>query len=125
MKNKQAYPPGSGGLPSLGNVLQFRHNQLDFLLKHEQTYTRMATIFTGKSPIVVLFRPEHIRHILTEPLRNFTGRGVASDLVFGNLLLLSLIAHTFSKKVTQALHNLVSDSLITPTAIPMEELSMS
>jgi cytochrome P450 len=113
MKNKQAFPPGPGGLPFLGNVLQFRHNQLSFLLKLEQTYGRMATVYIGKTPIVLLFRPEHIRYILTENPRNFTSREVAGGLVFGNLLVLSLLARSFSKKVTQGLHNLVGDGLIT------------
>jgi hypothetical protein len=125
MKNKQVYPPGPGGLPLLRNVLEFRHNQLNFLLKLEQTYAPIATIYIGKSPITLLFRPEHIRYILTEIPRKFTSREVAGGLVFGNLLLLSMLARTFSKKVTWCLHNLVGDSLITPTAIPMEELSSS
>src|SRR5260370_22748877 len=113
MKNKQAYPPGPGGLPFLGNVLQFRHNQLNFLSKLEQTYGRMATVYIGKTPIVLLFRPEHIRYILTENPSNFTSREVAGGLVFGNLLVLSLLARSFSKKVTQGLHDLVGDGLIT------------
>src|SRR5436305_15348441 len=110
---RPALPPGPKGFPVLGNVLQFRHDQLGYLLKLEQTYGRMATVYIGKTPIVLLFRPEHIRYILTENPRNFTSREVAGGLVFGNLLVLSLLARSFSKKVTQALHNLVGDGLIT------------
>ena len=50
----------------------------------------MATIYIGKTPIIILFRPEHVRYILTENPRNFTNREVAGGLVFGNLLVLSL-----------------------------------
>ena len=113
MKNNHAYPPGPGRLPFLGNVLQFRHNQLNFLSKLEQTYGRMATVYIGKTPVVLLFRPEHIRYILTENPSNFTSREVAGGLVFGNLLVLSLLARSFSKKVTQGLHDLLGDGLLT------------
>ena len=88
MENKSTFPPGPKGLPFLGNVLQFRHDQLGFLLQLEQAYGRMATIHIGKTPIVLLFRPEHIRYILTENPRNFTNREVAGGLIFGNLLVL-------------------------------------
>jgi len=113
MENKRPFPPGPKGLPFLGNTLQFRHDQLGFLLQLEQTYGRMATISIGKTPIVLFFRPEHIRYFLTENPRNFTNREVAGGLIFGNLLVLSLLARSFTDKVTQGLHDLVGDSLLT------------
>lgn len=113
MENKHTLPPGPRGLPFLGNVLQFRHDQLSFLLKLEQTYGRMATVYIGKTPIVLLFRPEHVRYVLMENPRNFTSREVAGGLVFGNLLVLSLLARTFTNKVTQGLHDLLGDGLLT------------
>jgi cytochrome P450 len=113
MENKRPLPPGPKGLPFLGNTLQFRHDQLGFLLQLEQSYGRMATISIGKTPIVLFFRPEHIRYFLTENPRNFTNREVAGGLIFGNLLVLSLLARSFTDKVTQGLHDLVGDSLLT------------
>jgi len=113
MENKFTFPPGPKRLPFLGNVLQFRHDQLGFLLQLEQAYGRMATIYIGKTPIVLLFRPEHIRYILTENPRNFTNREVAGGLIFGKLLVLSLLARSFTDKVTQGLHDLVGDGLLT------------
>src|SRR6185312_9839926 len=113
MQHKHSFPPGPGGLPLLGNTLQFRRAQLNFLLHLEQTYGRMATIHIGKTPIVLLFRPEHIRYILTENPRNFTNREVAGGLVFGNLLVLSLLSRSFTDKVTQGLHDIVGDGLLT------------
>jgi cytochrome P450 len=73
----------------------------------------MATIHIGKTPIVLLFRPEHIRYILTENPRNFTNREVAGGLVFGNLLVLSLLSRSFTDKLTQGLHDIVGDGLLT------------
>ena len=113
MENKHDLPLGPKGLPFLGNTLQFRRDQLSFLLQLEQSYGRMATIHIGKTPIVLLFRPEHIRYILTENPRNFTNREVAGGLVFGNLLVLSLLSRTFTNKVTQGLHDIVGDGLLT------------
>ncbi len=113
MANRQVLPPGPKGLPFLGNTLQFRHNQLSFLLQLEQSYGRMATIYIGKTPIVLLFRPEHIRYILTENPRNFTSREVAGGLVFGNLFVLSLLSRNFTNKLTQGLHDIVGDGLLT------------
>jgi len=93
--------------------LQFRHNQLNFLLQLEQSYGRMATIYIGKTPIVLFFRPEHIRYILTENTRNFTNREVAGGLIFGNMLVLSLLARSFTDKVTRGLQDIVGDGLLT------------
>jgi cytochrome P450 len=73
----------------------------------------MATIYIGRTPVVLLFRPEHVRYVLTENPRNFTNREVAGGLVFGKLLLFSLLARTFSNKVAEGLRELVGDWLIT------------
>lgn len=113
MQSRQILPPGPKGFPFLGNVLQFRHDQLNYLLKLEQTYGRMATVSIGKTPIVLLFRPEHVRYVLTENPGNFTNREVAGGLIFGNLLVLTLLARNFTSKVTQGLHDLVGDGLLT------------
>lgn len=113
MQSRQILPPGPRGLPFLGNVLQFRHDQLSYLLQLEQTYGRMATLHIGKTPIVLLFRPEHVRYVLTENPRNFTNREVAGGLIFGNLLVLTLLARNFTNKVTRGLHDFVGDGLLT------------
>lgn len=113
MEKKSGLPPGPKGLPLLGNVLQFRHDQLSFLLKLQQTYGHMATIYIGRRPLVLFFRPEHIRYILTENPRNFTNREVAGGLVFGNLLVLSLLSRSFTSKLMRGLHDIVGDGLLT------------
>ena len=113
MENKHVLPPGPRTLPFLGNALQFRRDQLAFLLELERTYGRMATIYIGKTPIVLFFRPEHIRYILTENPRNFTSREVAGGLIFGNLLVLSLLARNFTDKAIQGLHDIIGDGLLT------------
>src|SRR5258708_1177096 len=113
MANRQALPPGPKGLPFLGNTLQFRHDQLSFLLQLEQSYGRMATVYIGKTPIVLFFRPEHIRYILTENPRNFTNREVAGGLIFGNMLVLSFLGRSFTDKVTRGLNDIVGDGLLT------------
>src|SRR5205085_5751167 len=108
-----ALPPRPRPLPFVGNILEFRRDQLGYLQRLQQTYGNMATIYIGKTPIVLLFRPEHIRYVLTENPRNFTSREVAGGLVFGKLLILSLLARNLTSKVTQGLHSLVGDSLLT------------
>jgi cytochrome P450 len=113
MADTQVLPPGPKGLPFLGNVLQFRNDQLNFLLEIQRTYGRMATIYIGKTPIVLLFRPEHVRYVLTENPRNFTNREVAGGLIFGNLLVLSLLAHNFTHKAIQGLEDIVGEGLLT------------
>ena len=113
MENKHALPPGPKGLPFLGNVLQFRHDQLRYLHELQRTYGNMATIYIGKTPVVILFRPEHVRYILTENPRNFTNREVAGGLIFGNMLILSLLARNFTDEVTGGLEALLGDGLLT------------
>jgi len=113
MENKHVLPPGPKGLPFLGNVLQFRHDQLNYLHGLQRTYGNMATIHGGKTPVVILFRPEHVRYILTENPRNFTNREVAGGLIFGNMLVLSLLARNFTDEVTGGLEALLGDGLLT------------
>ena len=106
-------PPGPRGIPLLGNVVQFRRDQLGFLLHLQRTYGGMATIAIGRTPVVVLFRPEHVRYVLTQQPENFTNREVAGGLVFGNMLMLSLLARSLGNRVTQGLQDLVGDGLLT------------
>ena len=108
-----ALPPGPRGLPLLGNVLRYRRNLLDYLLELERTYGRMATIRIGRTPVVLFFRPEHVRYVLVENPRNFTNREVAGGLVFGKLLVLSLLSRTFNRNIVQGLQDLIGDNVIT------------
>jgi cytochrome P450 len=69
-------PPGPARLPYIGNLLSLRLDPLGYLQRLQRTYGNMATIYFGKNPAVLLFRPEYIRYVLVEHPRDFSNRGV-------------------------------------------------
>ena len=82
MEPTSTLPPGPKGLPVVGNALQFQPDPLHFVRETQSQYGRMATIHIGKQPLVLFFRPEHVRYILTENPRNFVkpNRGGGANL---------------------------------------------
>jgi cytochrome P450 len=77
--SKTMLPPGPRRLPYIGNLLSLRQDPLGFLQQLQRTYGNMATIYIGKNPAVILFRPEHVRYVLVEHPRDFSNRGVLQD----------------------------------------------
>src|SRR5438045_7601967 len=73
---KTTLPPGPTRLPYIGNLLSLRQDPLGFFQQLHRTYGNAATIYLGKNPAVLLFRPEHVRYVLVEHPRNFSNRGV-------------------------------------------------
>jgi cytochrome P450 len=73
---KTMLPPGPARLPYIGNLLSLRLDPLGYLQRLQRTYGDMATIYFGKNPAVLLFRPEYIRYVLVEHPRDFSNRGV-------------------------------------------------
>ena len=71
MADTSLLPPGPRGLPLLGNAVDFQRRPLEFLREVQRAYGNLATIHVGNVPIVVFFRPEHVRYILMEHPRNF------------------------------------------------------
>src|SRR5881227_27362 len=69
-------PPSPRPLPYIGHLLPLRQDPLGFLQQLQRTYGNMATIYIGKNPAVLLFRPEHVRYVLVEHPRNFSNRRV-------------------------------------------------
>lgn len=79
--NKPTLPPGPRPLPLLGNVLDFRRDQLGYLEHLQRTYGDMVTMYIGNAPVLILFAPEYVRYVLTENPRNFTNREAAQGLL--------------------------------------------
>ncbi len=73
---KAVLPPGPARLPYIGNLLSLRLDTLGYLQRLQRAYGNMATIYFGKNPAVLLFRPEYIRYVLVEHPRDFSNRGV-------------------------------------------------
>jgi cytochrome P450 len=73
---KAVLPPGPARLPYIGNLLSLRQDPLGYLQRLQRTYGNMATIYFGKNPAVLLFRPEYVRFVLVEHPRDFYNRGV-------------------------------------------------
>ncbi len=71
-QHKPVFPPGPKARPIFGNLLEFARNQPLYLQKMQRIYGEMATMHIGKAPVVLLFRPEYVRYLLTENPRNFT-----------------------------------------------------
>ncbi len=97
-------PAGPKPLPYIGNVLEFRRDQLGYLEWLQRTYGDMATVYLGTTPVVMLFKPEHVRYILTENPRNFTSREVAFgilELIGDGLLTIDGEAHRQQRRLVQ------------------------
>ncbi len=104
IQQKTSLPPGPKALPILGNLLDFRSGQLEFVQRLHDTYGDMATIHMGKRPFVLLFRPEYIRYLLTENPRNFKTLQSGGDLpeVLGEgLLTIEGEAHRQQRRLVQ------------------------
>ncbi|WP_126600364.1 cytochrome P450 [Dictyobacter aurantiacus] len=71
-------PPGPKGLPFIGSLLDFQRRPLQFFRDLERTYGGMVTVMVGKQPVLLCFRPEHIRYFLVENPRNFIKPGTAT-----------------------------------------------
>jgi cytochrome P450 len=101
---KAALPPGPRPLPLLGNILAFRRDTLGFLQQLERTYGGMATVYFGRIPLVLLFRPEYVRYVLTENPQNFTNHEIAEglrELIGDGLLTIDGEAHREQRRLVQ------------------------
>lgn len=72
-------PPGPRPLPYIGNTLAFQMDQLGYFQRLQRTYGNMATFYLGRTPFVLLFRPEHVRYLLVENPLIFLNRPVATQ----------------------------------------------
>jgi len=69
-QQKTRLPPG----PQAGEMAELRHNPLVYWEYLYHTYGDMVTVSSGNMPVVLLFRPEHVRYLLIEQAQNFTTR---------------------------------------------------
>ena len=65
------YPPGPRGLPGLGNILEFRRDQLGFLLKVSREYGDIAHYQLGPFHVVALSHPDYVKDMLVTRNRLF------------------------------------------------------
>ncbi len=80
LQHKTTLPPGPKALPVFGNLLEFGRDQLAFVQRMHDTYGDMATFSMGQRKLVLLFKPEYVRYLLTENPRNFYTIQSAGDL---------------------------------------------
>lgn len=74
------FPPGPKPKPIVGNLLQFRQDQLAFLTRLQQEYGKASTFYFGDTPMAMFATPEAVRYVLVENAKNFTMREVAQGL---------------------------------------------
>src|SRR5947209_11959211 len=72
-------PAGPRRVPYIGNLFLLGGALPGHLQELQRTYGNMATIYFGQTPVVVLFRPEHVRYVLVEHPGNFSNRGAFQE----------------------------------------------
>ncbi len=101
-------PPGPAPLPVIGNALAFRTDPLRFFQQLQRTYGNMATVYIGRVPIVLLFKPEYVRYLLVEHPRIFNNRpftqgsgGSSDGILDEGLLTIDGEAHRQQRRAVQ------------------------
>ncbi len=78
------FPPGPKPRPIVGNLLEFRKDQLGFITRLQGQYDKAFTFYFGKSPMVMFTTPEAVRYVLVEHAKNF----IMGEIMQGLRLLL-------------------------------------
>src|SRR6266568_7854384 len=73
-------PPGPRPKPVVGNILDFRRGQLNFVTGLQRKYGKASTFYFGQTPMIMFATPEAVRYVLVENAKNFTIRDVAKGL---------------------------------------------
>ena len=102
-------PPGPRGLPLLGNMLDFDGDALAFLTALQRRYGRIATFRYGQTPLVAVFDPALIRHVLAERPQSFSNGSVVGGLVYGRVMRLQLALHITAGKSAAPLVDLFGE----------------
>ena len=90
----------------MGSLLDFQYRPLRFYRELQRNYGAMATIHIWKTPILFVFRPEHVRYFLSENARNFVKPSVArgdglKPLLGDGLLTIDGDMHRQQRKLVQ------------------------
>ncbi len=104
IQQKTVLPPGPKPLPIVGNALAFQRDPFGYLQDLQRTYGRVTTAYIGAMPIVLFFRPEHVRYILAENPRNFTNQEIAAvlrEFLGDGLLTIDGDAHHQQRRLVQ------------------------
>ncbi len=78
------FPPGPKPRPIVGNLLEFRKDQLGFITHLQKQYNKAFTFYIGKAPMVMFTTPEAVRYVLVEHAKNF----IMGEIMQGLRLLL-------------------------------------
>jgi cytochrome P450 len=83
------FPPGPRPRRIVGNLLEFRKDQLGYITRLQQQYGKASTFYFGKAPMVMFTTPEAVRYVLVEHAKNFSMREITQGLrlLLGNGLL--------------------------------------
>ena len=74
------FPPGPRPRPIVGNLLEFRKDQLGYITRLQQQYGKASTFYLGKAPLVMFTTPEAVRYVLVEDAKNFTIREITQGI---------------------------------------------
>jgi len=83
------FPPGPRPRRVVGNLLEFRKDQLGYITRLQQQYGKASTLYLGKSPLVMFTTPEAVRYVLVEHAKDFIMGEITQGLrlLLGNGLL--------------------------------------
>jgi len=73
-------PPGPKPRPVVGNLIEFRKDQLAFVTGLLRSYGKASTFYLGPSPMVLFTTPEAVRYVLVEHAKDFTIREITQGL---------------------------------------------
>ncbi|MFY9270542.1 MAG: cytochrome P450 [Candidatus Manganitrophaceae bacterium] len=77
MEEKEHHPPGPSGWPFVGQLIAYRRDPIDFLMRLAKEYGDIVSFRIGSQQMILLNHPDYIGQVLTTDHRSFIkGRGL-------------------------------------------------